>query len=81
MKLPIEVLLSTYEGCVFGTDNLGICLACGELADGCEQDAEKYECDFCGKLQVYGLEQALLMGYITLVDERDETEGSEHEAD
>jgi hypothetical protein len=33
-----------------------------------EPDAERYECDECERHAVYGLEQALLMGRIDIVD-------------
>ena len=42
-------------------DNPGICLACGEEADDCEPDAQRYECKCCGERQVYGAEELLLM--------------------
>ena len=49
--------------------NGGICLACGTTRDyGCEPDAEGYECDECGEMQVAGVEQALLLGRITLTE-------------
>lgn len=41
-------------------DNPGFCVACGEDAEECEPDAERYECESCGKRAVYGAE-ALLM--------------------
>lgn len=44
----------------------GICLNCGELAFGVEPDAESYECESCGQANVFGIEQALLMGRIEL---------------
>lgn len=40
-------------------DNPGFCVACGEEADGCEPDAERYECECCGKRAVYGAEQLM----------------------
>jgi hypothetical protein len=43
-------------------DNPGICLACGETADGCEPDAERYECEHCGEHHVYGAAQLLISG-------------------
>ena len=42
-------------------NNLGICLACGEVAEGVEPDARKYRCESCGEHQVYGAEEALLL--------------------
>ena len=39
----------------------GICLACGEDAQGVEPDAREYECESCGKEKVYGCQELLLM--------------------
>ena len=45
----------------------GICLSCGEIQyGGVEPDARNYPCEACGEKEVYGLEEALLMGWITL---------------
>lgn len=38
-------------------DNPGFCLACGAEADGCEPDAQEYECEACGEPKVYGAEE------------------------
>lgn len=38
-------------------DNPGFCTACGAEADGCEPDAEHYECEACGEHQVFGAEE------------------------
>lgn len=35
-------------------DNPGFCKACGAEADGCEPDAEGYECEACGEHEVFG---------------------------
>ena len=41
----------------------GLCTECGEWSDGgCEPDAEKYECEYCGCHAVCGAEQALIIG-------------------
>ncbi len=40
----------------------GFCLACGEIADGVEPDARRYECECCGAEKVYGAEELALMG-------------------
>lgn len=42
-------------------DNPGFCIECGADAEGCEPDAERYECESCGKRAVYGAEQLLLI--------------------
>ena len=47
---------------MFGSDNVGFCLACKEEADGCEPDAREYECESCGEREVYGASEILLMG-------------------
>lgn len=44
----------------------GVCLSCGDMPEsGIEPDARNYECDCCGERQVFGLEEALIMGRIT----------------
>jgi len=40
----------------------GFCLACGEIADGVEPDARRYECECCGAEKVFGAEELVLMG-------------------
>jgi hypothetical protein len=42
-------------------DNPGLCIICGEEADGCEPDARNYECESCGAEQVFGAEELVLM--------------------
>jgi len=42
-------------------DYEGICIACGEDAEGVEPDARKYECESCGKEKVYGCQELLFM--------------------
>lgn len=49
-------------------DSLGFCLACGDDAYGCEPDAEKYECESCGKRMRYGIEQLMLRGIIRFIE-------------
>ena len=58
-----EALLDAIERQELGTDNPGFCVACGEERDGCEPDARNYPCESCGKSQVYGAMELLLMGY------------------
>lgn len=45
---------------------LGICLACGNIQDGCEPDARGYACEECSAKRVYGLEEALISGFVEL---------------
>ena len=45
----------------------GICLSCGEIQYGdVEPDARGYPCEVCGAGEVHGLEEALLMGRVTV---------------
>ena len=39
-----DMLMDAVQREMFGTDNPGFCVACGEEADGCEPDASEYEC-------------------------------------
>jgi hypothetical protein len=41
-------------------DNPGFCTACGEEADGCEPDARRYKCSYCGDHAVYGADELLI---------------------
>ena len=56
---------------IFDTDldNPGICLQCGKRAEGVEPDARAYRCDHCGKRSVYGIEEAVLMGAVSIAPE------------
>lgn len=50
----------------------GICLKCGEIAYGsCEPDARNYECESCGERKVFGLEEAIIMGYVDIEGDAD----------
>ena len=55
-----ERLQAMSEARIGSLDNPGVCLACGEDADGVEPDAEQYECEYCGARQVYGEESAAM---------------------
>lgn len=41
-------------------DNPGFCKACGHEQDGCEPDAENYECEHCGERAVDGSSNLLM---------------------
>lgn len=57
----------TSEEYVAHCDDDGICVDCGAIKEGgVEPDAECYPCDECGKDSVMGIENALLMGIITI---------------
>jgi len=61
---------------------LGVCLACGNVQNGCEPDARKYKCEDCGEMEVYGIEEAVMMGAVDVEDEGlDGMPGSENDLD
>jgi hypothetical protein len=48
----------------------GICVACGSFEDCVEPDAEEYACSNCNEYQVYGMDQALMLELIDIVDDK-----------
>ena len=62
MKPRLGDITAAIERQMFGLDNPGFCLSCGEEQEGCEPDARGYECESCGERKVYGAEEVLLMG-------------------
>jgi hypothetical protein len=47
--------------------NGGICIYCkGLVWEGCEPDAREYKCQECENNTIYGIEEALLEGYIDI---------------
>ena len=51
----------------------GICLSCGHIHEGgCEPDARNYPCESCQLHEVFGIEEALLMGRIEFTESEDE---------
>ena len=63
----IEMTEEQASEAMFGLDNPGVCLACGAEAYGCEPDARNYECESCGANEVFGIEEAMMMGNIAIV--------------
>lgn len=65
MKLPknlsIDEVMQAVEESYSSCENPGFCLACGERQEGCEPDAEHYECEGCGAMMVFGAEQVILL--------------------
>lgn len=62
ISITLDRVIAAVEESTFGLANAGFCLSCGEDADGCEPDAERYLCDACGERQVYGASEVLLLG-------------------
>lgn len=44
-------------------DDTGICLICGEDADGVEPDARHYKCEACECPAVFGASEIFIAGY------------------
>lgn len=65
--MQFEITEAEMEEAMFGLGNPGRCVECGAEADGCEPDAREYICEECGERGVYGLEELLVMGDITIV--------------
>ena len=63
-KKPKVFTLSLEDYEAYHEDNMGLCLACGELADGVEPDARNYTCESCDAKKVFGLEECLIMGLV-----------------
>ena len=57
MRITLEQIMAAAER----DDNTGFCRACGAEQSGCEPDARNYECESCGKKQVFGAEELLIM--------------------
>jgi predicted RNA-binding Zn-ribbon protein involved in translation (DUF1610 family) len=55
-----ERILEAMERSHSTLDSPGFCTACGLEADGVEPDAQRYKCESCGELAVYGAEELLL---------------------
>jgi hypothetical protein len=47
----------------------GICLECGETTTGVEPDARGYRCSSCNNYSVYGIEEAMLMGMLDIIED------------
>jgi hypothetical protein len=57
-----ERIQEAVERQTFGLDNPGFCISCGVEQDGCEPDAQRYECESCGERKVFGAEFLLFSG-------------------
>jgi hypothetical protein len=62
-SITVDRIAAAVEAGMTGLENPGLCLACGEDADGCEPDARRYECEACREKAVYGAEECLIAGY------------------
>jgi hypothetical protein len=55
-QLNMKELELAVEESMFGMGNAGFCIACGFEQDGCEPDAEGYDCEACDEPAVCGAE-------------------------
>jgi hypothetical protein len=67
-KTTITISETDYSAMTLGMGSPGVCLACGDLDEyaGCEPDARDYECPACGEHKLHGLEEALIIGALTI---------------
>ena len=56
MDRVMEAVTESWNSC----SNPGFCIECGYEQEGCEPDAEGYECEECGAMAVMGAENCLL---------------------
>ena len=59
-SLTIERIMEAAERQTTSLDNPGFCRACGNEQEDCEPDARGYECEACGKNEVYGAAELLM---------------------
>lgn len=59
-SITTERLMAAAKRQMFGLDNPGFCVACGNEQEGCEPDARNYECEACGKRRVFGASELLM---------------------
>lgn len=52
----------------------GYCFSCGYVTNygEVEPDADKRKCDECGKYKVMGIDNALICGYIDIIEDEEE---------
>ena len=60
LGVTLDVVTSAVERNMFGLDNPGFCVKCGNEQEGCEPDARRYECEACGEHSVYGAAELLM---------------------
>lgn len=58
------LILREAEYADLAREDAGVCLNCRMFTGPVEPDAEHYHCDACGLMEVFGIEQALIMGLV-----------------
>ena len=56
-----SITMSRVLRLVQADDYDGLCIACGESASNVEPDARHYPCPACGRREVYGAEEILMV--------------------
>lgn len=64
MRAPIVMSEAEYEQ--QADEYIGMCIYCHEANEQIEPDAEAYECEYCERPGVYGLENLMIMGMIRI---------------
>lgn len=60
-SLTEETIVEAAKQQMFGAEDHGFCVKCGERHHGLEPDARKYPCEYCETPTVYGAEELLFM--------------------
>ncbi len=65
----IEITEQECQEMMFGLGNPGVCIGCGMVDEyaGCEPDARFYSCPECEEDKLFGLEEAIIMGHLTII--------------
>jgi Zn finger protein HypA/HybF involved in hydrogenase expression len=72
--------LTTAQFESYQNENSGYCKDCDEITtDGVEPDAEEYECPECRKETVMGLDNALVLEHIEIMDDDLDEEDSDED--
>lgn len=59
-SLTIDRVMDAAEREMFGLDNPGFCVSCGNEQEGCAPDARNYKCEACGERKVFGAAELML---------------------
>ena len=67
---PVKVTYDTYVEFTGGIGHPGVCMGCRDVEEFmyCEPDAECYRCETCETGLVFGLEQAMMLEFIDIVE-------------
>ncbi len=67
---PVKVTYDTFVEFTGGIGHPGVCMGCRDVEEFmyCEPDAECYRCETCETGLVFGLEQAMMLEFIDIVE-------------